>query len=76
MFQEETLWACLAAMSAYGKEFATFNILSDEGIRQGIKEYSNWPTFPQLYVNGKLVGGNDIITEMHQDEELAEVLNN
>jgi monothiol glutaredoxin len=64
-----------AILLSYGKEFHTFNILSDEAIRQGVKEYSNWPTFPQLYVNGKLVGGNDIITELHQDEELADVLN-
>jgi monothiol glutaredoxin len=62
-----------AILLSYGKEFKTFNILSDEGIRQGLKEFSNWPTFPQLYINGKLVGGNDIITELHQDGELKEL---
>ena len=44
-----------------GVEYGTFDILSDETVRQGLKEYSNWPTFPQLYVNGELVGGLDII---------------
>jgi monothiol glutaredoxin len=56
--------------------FKTFNILSDAEIRQGLKEYSNWPTYPQLYVNGKLLGGNDIITEMYQSGELQEFLKN
>lgn len=57
-----------------GVEFKTFDILSDMDIRQGVKEYSNWPTYPQLYVEGKLVGGNDIIMELYEDGELAEVL--
>ncbi len=56
--------------------FKTFNILNDAEIRQGLKEFSNWPTYPQLYVNGKLVGGNDIITEMYQSGELQEYLKN
>lgn len=56
--------------------FKTFNILNDPEIRQGLKEYSSWPTYPQLYVNGKLVGGNDIITEMYQSGELQEFLKN
>lgn len=56
--------------------FKTFNILNDPEIRQGLKEYSNWPTFPQLYVNGKLIGGNDIITEMYKSGELQEYLKN
>ena len=54
--------------------FASFNILQDETLRQGIKEYSNWPTFPQLYVGGKLVGGCDIVTSLHESGELATVL--
>jgi monothiol glutaredoxin len=54
--------------------FKTFDILQDNDIRQGLKEYSNWPTFPQLYFNGKLLGGNDIITEMFEEGELQEVL--
>jgi len=56
--------------------FKTFNILNDPEIRQGLKELSNWPTYPQLYVNGKLIGGNDIITEMFQSGELQEYLKN
>jgi monothiol glutaredoxin len=57
-----------------GVEFETHNILQDPDLRQGLKEYSNWPTFPQLYVNGQLVGGCDIVTEMHQNGELSKVL--
>jgi monothiol glutaredoxin len=52
----------------------TFNVLEDEEIRQGIKEYANWPTIPQLYVNGEFVGGSDIIAEMHEAGELQSLL--
>ena len=55
-------------------EFESFNILSDPGIRQTLKEYANWPTFPQLWVNGELIGGCDIITEMAQTGDLQKVL--
>ena len=54
--------------------FETFNILADGDVRQGLKEYSNWPTYPQLYVDGKFVGGCDIVTELHQSGELAKEL--
>ena len=54
-----------------GVPFETFNILADPEVRQGLKEYSNWPTYPQLYVDGRFVGGCDIVTEMHQSGELA-----
>jgi len=54
--------------------FKAFNVLEDEAIRQGIKEYSDWPTIPQLYVNGEFIGGCDIMMEMHQSGELANVL--
>ena len=50
------------------------NVLEDEEIRQGIKEYSDWPTIPQLYVNGEFVGGSDIMTEMYQSGELQPAL--
>jgi monothiol glutaredoxin len=53
-----------------GFPFETFNILADPEVRQGLKDYSKWPTFPQLYVGGKFVGGCDIVTEMHQTGEL------
>jgi monothiol glutaredoxin len=57
-----------------GVEFETVNVLSDPEIRQGIKDFSNWPTIPQLYVNGKFVGGCDIIIEMHGSGELDKEL--
>jgi monothiol glutaredoxin len=57
-----------------GTEFADVNILADEGLRSGLKEYSNWPTFPQLYVEGKLIGGCDIVSELHESGELPAVL--
>lgn|SRR3990167_1122315 len=57
-----------------GAVFNYVDVLSNPYIRQALPQYSNWPTFPQLYVNGELVGGSDIITEMHQNGELAELL--
>lgn len=64
----------IAILKHIGKPFNTFDILQDQDIRQGLKEYSNWPTFPQLYYNSKLIGGNDIITEMFEDGDLQEIL--
>ena len=61
-------------LSHVGVPFQSYNILDDMELRQGLKEYSNWPTFPQLYVRGELVGGCDIIREMHQSGELAQML--
>ena len=55
-------------------DFASFNILQDEALRQGIKEYSNWPTIPQLYIDGEFVGGCDIMREMYQSGELQQLL--
>ena len=55
-------------------ELATFNVLEDDEVRQGIKEYANWPTIPQLYVNGEFVGGSDIMMEMYQSGELQQLL--
>jgi monothiol glutaredoxin len=57
-----------------GVTFETFNILSDPEVRQTLKEYSSWPTYPQLYVGGKFVGGCDIVTEMHRTGDLAKEL--
>lgn len=54
--------------------FKDINVLEDEGIRQGIKDYSNWPTIPQLYIKGEFVGGCDIIREMFQANELQDLL--
>ncbi|MXX89785.1 MAG: Grx4 family monothiol glutaredoxin [Boseongicola sp. SB0677_bin_26] len=56
-----------------GVEFRDVNVLADEGIRQGIKDYSDWPTIPQLYVKGEFVGGCDIITEMTLSGELDQL---
>ena len=55
-------------------DLKTVNVLEDEDIRQGIKGYSNWPTIPQLYVNGEFVGGSDIMTEMYEAGELRQSL--
>ena len=55
-------------------DLTTVNVLEDDGIRQGIKSYANWPTIPQLYVNGEFVGGSDIMTEMYQAGELQQAL--
>jgi monothiol glutaredoxin len=57
-----------------GVPFETVNILADGEIRQALKEYSNWPTYPQLYIDGKFVGGCDIVTELHQTGELSKEL--
>ena len=54
-----------------GTDFRDVNILNDPDLREGLKAYSNWPTFPQLYVNGKLIGGCDIVNEMFENGELA-----
>ncbi|PQE26985.1 Monothiol glutaredoxin-5 protein [Rutstroemia sp. NJR-2017a BVV2] len=56
------------------EKFAALNVLEDEGLRQGIKEYSEWPTIPQLYVDKEFVGGCDILVAMHQNGELAKLL--
>jgi monothiol glutaredoxin len=56
------------------QDFHTVNVLADNEIRQGIKEYANWPTIPQLYVNGEFVGGSDIMREMYQSGELQKLL--
>ena len=60
----------VAALKAVGKPFAYVNIFEDPEIREGLKTYSNWPTFPQLYVEGELIGGCDIVVEMYESGEL------
>jgi monothiol glutaredoxin len=61
-------------LSACGAPFATHDILQDPALRQGLKDFSNWPTFPQLYINGELVGGCDIMTELYQKGELQKLV--
>lgn len=56
------------------KEMFTINVLENPEIRQGIKQYANWPTIPQLYINGEFVGGSDIVSEMFQNGELQTLL--
>ena len=64
----------VAALKAIGKPFAYVNIFEDPEIREGLKQYSNWPTFPQLYVKGELIGGCDIVMEMFESGELQNLL--
>lgn len=66
--------AVVQVLSNLGVPFQSYNILDDMELRQGLKEYSNWPTFPQLYVKGELVGGCDIVREMYESGELAQLL--
>ncbi|CAK6691909.1 MULTISPECIES: Grx4 family monothiol glutaredoxin [unclassified Synechococcus] len=61
-------------LNSLGLPFETFDVLSDQEIRQGIKEYSEWPTIPQVYVNGEFIGGSDILIEMYNSGELRETL--
>jgi monothiol glutaredoxin len=62
------------SLMACGERFAYINILDNPEVRENLKAYSNWPTFPQLYVKGELVGGCDIVTEMYESGELKELI--
>ena len=64
----------IQVLRACGTQFATFDVLSDDGVRQGIKDFSNWPTIPQLYIKGEFVGGSDIILNMYEKGELQKML--
>ena len=64
----------VAILDRVAPEYATFDVLADPTVREGIKEFSRWPTVPQLYVRGEFIGGCDIITEMFQSGELSETL--
>ena len=64
----------VAALNAVGHSYAYVNIFEDPEIREGLKAYSNWPTFPQLYVKGELIGGSDIVIEMYNSGELKTLL--
>src|SRR5580693_4498689 len=66
--------AVVQILTTLGVKFKGIDVLADPEIRQGIKEFSNWPTVPQLYVNGKFVGGCDIVIEMHANGELDKEL--
>ena len=60
----------VALMDHLGVSYRTFDVLTDDAIRAGVKEYSNWPTFPQVYVRGEFIGGNDIVTDMFHSGDL------
>ena len=64
----------IAILNHIGVEFDSVDVLQDQGIRQGIKTFSDWPTIPQLYVKGEFVGGSDIMMEMYESGELATLL--
>jgi len=64
----------VGVLSQLGAKFETVDVLSDPEVRQGIKGFSNWPTIPQLYINGEFLGGSDIMMEMYQSGELATAL--
>jgi len=61
-------------LNTLGVPYETVNVLDDPEIRQGIKEYSNWPTIPQVYLNGEFLGGSDILIELYQSGELQEMV--
>lgn len=61
-------------LNTLGVPFETLDVLADQDIRQGIKEYSNWPTIPQVYINGQFVGGSDILIEMYNKGELQQLV--
>ena len=61
-------------LNTLGVPFETVDILADQDLRQGIKEYSNWPTIPQVYINGEFVGGSDILIEMYQSGDLQQMV--
>src|SRR4030081_3607221 len=67
--------ATVRTLQALGAKFDYVNIFEDAELREALKRYSNWPTYPQLYVKGELVGGADIVTEMYKSGELQKLLN-
>lgn len=66
--------AVVQVLTHLGVKFKGVDILADPGVRQGIKEFSNWPTLPQLYIKGEFIGGCDIVREMYESGELATML--
>jgi monothiol glutaredoxin len=66
--------AVVGILKQAGVPFESYNILADPELREGLKEYSSWPTYPQLYVDGKLVGGADIVRDLYERGELTKIL--
>lgn len=65
---------CVQILEACGAQFASYDVLADPEVRQGIKDFSSWPTIPQLYVKGKFIGGCDIMTDLYQKSELQKLV--
>lgn len=63
-----------AILASYGHDLAHFDVFSDPSVRQGVKDYSEWPTLPQIFVGGEFLGGNDILVQMHGSGELKEAI--
>ena len=61
-------------LNACGAKFASVNVLADPDVREGIKQFSNWPTVPQLYIKGQFIGGSDIMTELYENGELQKLI--
>jgi monothiol glutaredoxin len=66
--------AVVGVLKELGASYGSYNILADPELREGLKEYSSWPTYPQLYVDGKLIGGADIVRDLHAKGQLAKLL--
>jgi monothiol glutaredoxin len=66
--------AVVGMLKEVGVPFESYNILADQELREGLKEYSSWPTYPQLYVDNKLVGGHDIVRQLHDKGDLKKML--
>ena len=66
--------AVVGMLKEVGAKYGSYNILADPELREGLKEYSSWPTYPQLYVDGKLIGGADIVRDLHARGELKKLL--
>lgn len=62
-------------LEQHGVDYKEYDVMSDAELRENIKEYSDWPTIPQLYVDGEFIGGSDIVYDMHRDGELGQILN-
>jgi monothiol glutaredoxin len=66
--------AVVGVLKELGAAYGSYNILADPELREGLKEYSSWPTYPQLYIDGKLIGGADIVRDLHAKGELAKLI--
>lgn len=64
----------IRVLQAYGVQFASRNVLADPAVREGIKQYTSWPTIPQIFINGEFIGGSDILLNLHQSGELEKIL--